>query len=135
MKRYIADKLFLLMIGLGMIIVCPFVFSNLMAWIGIVAICISWFYLCRPILLLPIDLILGPHIKHLTLTNYNYDHGDLFRHHYFAMGFAREANGNKIWLIFPEMVAFNDLENVMIKYKGGKRITYYPLSKIVIHVN
>ncbi len=135
MKRYVADKIFFLMIGLGMIIACPFIFSKLMARIGILAICVSWFSLCRPIILLPIDIILGPKTKYLTLINYNYDHGELFRHHYFAMGFAKEASGKKMWLIFPEKVALNDLENAMIKYKGGKRIAYYPLSKIVINAN
>lgn len=58
-KIYLLDKLFILLVGIGMFIVTPFLFGVKTSIFLRAIIAIVWLYWCKALFLLPIDLLQG----------------------------------------------------------------------------
>ena len=112
----------------------PFLFRKGFSWVLELLVVCSWGYICRRIILLPIDLLRG------KKTNYAYfstqcskENYEFFKNTYCVEWKFRYSNGYTIKLLVPYDMTENDLSIFEQPPKDKKvKITYLRFSKILL---
>jgi len=134
MKKYVIDKLCLLLVGIGLVIFIPHMCYHI--WILVIAFeimtILSVGYLCKSIIFLPLDLILGKQEEIIVFKRVdNVQEYEFFRNTCFCEWIFNSRNGTVI-LINP--VAMKEEEIYAMEqplHEQKVRIYYYRYSKIL----
>lgn len=137
MKKYILDQALFLAVGIAIIACIPIVCGPFFTLFFEIVVILCWGYLCRRILLLPVDLIIGK----ATQTAYFATQSGIEDLEFFKNMYCREwkfnlRNGQLLRLLVPIAVAKEETHKMSLPPKDLKlRITYFRLSKILLQWN
>lgn len=134
MKKYLIDQLLFLLIGIVLIIAIPFVCGPIFAAIFEIVVIFCWGYLCRRILLIPLDCFLGKETKSAFFTTQcGIEEYEFFRGlHCAKWKFYFDKNQTLILLV-PDIIITGEGGEIYSPEKNGKvKITYYKLSKVLL---
>lgn len=134
MKKFILDQSLFLVLGIAIIIFIPTVCGPFFTLFFEVVAILSWGYLCRRILLLPVDLIIGK----VTQTAYFATQSGIEDLEFFKSTYCCEwkfilRTGQTLRLLVP--IAINKKEAYKLDPPQKDvihRITYFRLSKILL---
>ncbi len=133
MRRYIGDRLFVLLEGAVLFLMAPGAFPDKMVWAVQLAIIAVWGIWCKAILLLPLDMLVGTKTQPMALRCLDFVDGEFFRKSCYARSFW-QGEKKKIMLICPWLTNKNDYAE-MAKCSGERFVvTYYRFSKLVVRV-
>lgn len=137
MKKLLIDQTLFLAIGIAIMIIIPSFCGPFFTFFFEIVVMLCWGYLCRRILLLPIDLILGK----VTQTVYfasqcNVEDLDLIKGvNYYVWKFSFGKN-QMLRLLVPIAITKGKACRIDLPPKEVKlRITYFRLSKILLQWN
>lgn len=134
MKKFVIDQIVLLMIGIAILILIPVICGPVFTLILEIVCALCWGYLCRRVLVLPFDLVLGK----VSKTVYYASQCGVE-----ALEFFKEAKCY-IWkfywekdktlsLLVPITPAIEKNNKICLPKADTKlRITYYRLSNILL---
>ena len=134
MKKYVIDQFLFLVVGIAIIALIPLFCGPIFTFIFEVVVILSWTYLCRRILLLPIDLILGK----VTRTVYfaaqcSIEDLEFFKNLHCCEWKFNLENGQTLILLVPTAITLQEVDNLVFPQKNVKhKITYFRLSKILL---
>lgn len=135
MKKFIVDQLLFLAIGIIIMISIPYFCSPVFTVLIETIVVICWGYLCRRILLLPFDLLIG---KETQLGYFScqccIEDLEFFK----DMGCCEWKfffeNNQILKLLVPTAIIMDNASRIPQPAKNIKlRVTYFRLSKILIH--
>ncbi len=136
MRKYLIDQVLFLIAGIGIMICIPFLCGPIFTFVFEIAVAISWGYLCRRVLLFPLDLLFGKVTSNvyfatqLGLVDYEFRKG---RH----CPEWKFTSGNKTLVLLVPMAA--TLEEILKLEQPKKdeklRITYFRFSKILLDIS
>ena len=137
MKKYIIDQSLFLVLGIAIMILVPFFGGPFFTLIFEIAIIISWGYLCRRILFLPLDLVLGKVTKTVYFsTQCGNEKLEFFKNKYCCEWKFYSGSGQTLRLLVPIAIAKKETYNMVSPLKDVKlKVTYYRLSKILLEWN
>ncbi|MGN0492058.1 MAG: hypothetical protein ACI4F7_00265 [Acutalibacteraceae bacterium] len=133
MKKYLIDQAMFLIAGIGAMICIPFLCGPIFTFVFEVLVAISWGYLCRRVLLLPLDLLFGKvtdnayFATQLGLADYEFHKGKHCPEWKFTCG-------NKTLILLVPMAATKEaiMELKQPKKDEKLKITYFRFSKILL---
>ena len=134
MREYIFDQILVLIIGLCVVCLLPTFCGPIFTLVFEMIAVFCWWMLCKRVLLLPLDLILGKKVDLLYFSNYqNVDKLELFRNkYYFEWKFYTHDKQSVVLInphVFPE-------ENIHSQQSLAEdkllEVHYYRLSKIMV---
>lgn len=134
MKKYILDQSIFLVLGIAIMAFIPIICGSFFSLIFEIAVILCWGYLCRRILLLPFDLILGK----VTKTAYfaaqcGIEDLEFFKNTYCCEWKFNLGNGRTLRLLVPISITKTEAYKVVSPPKDVLlRITYFRLSKIIL---
>ena len=134
MKKYFLDQLLFLTIGIVMAIIIPFLWDSKMVTILEIVVILSWTYLCRRILILPIDFIVGK----LTKTVYfsalcRVEPYEFYKGKYCCKWKFYYGSNKTLTLLVPVALTREELSTMPKPDNSAKvRITYFRFSKILL---
>ena len=134
MKKYIIDQFLFLVMGIAIMILIPIFCGPFFTLIFEIAVILCWGYLCRRILFLPFDLILGK----VTQTAYfaaqsGIEDLEFFKNMYCCEWKFNLENGQTLRLLVPIAITPKEAYKLVPPPKDViHRITYFNLSKILL---
>lgn len=134
MKKFIIDQSIFLFIGVAIILLIPVICGPFFTLFLEVVVIICWGYLCRRILLLPVDLILGK----VTQTAYfatqsSIEDLEFFKNMYCCEWKFNLENTQSLILLVPIVITKTEANKLVPPQKDViHRITYFRLSKILL---
>lgn len=134
MKKYILDQSIFLVLGIAIIVSIPIICGPFFTLFFEVVVILCWGYLCRRILLLPVDLILGK----VTQTAYfaaqcGIEDLEFFKNTYCCEWKFNLGNGQTLRLLVPIAITPKEAYKLVPPQKDViHRITYFNLSKILL---
>lgn len=134
MKNFIIDQILFLVIGIAIMILIPIFCGLIFTLIFEIAVLLCWGYLCRRILLIPFDLILGQ----VTQTGYfatqcGIENLEFYKDMYYYEWKFNTANGQMLRLLVPTVVTQKEAYKIVLPPKDKKlNITYFKCSKILL---
>lgn len=137
MKRFLIDQTLFLVIGLGIFLLIPLFCSSVFTLFFRIVVVLCWGYLCRRILLLPIDFVLGKFSQTVYFsTQCGIEKLEFFKGTYYLVWkFCLEDN-QPLRVFVPIAITKEDIQKILSPPKNVKlKITYYKLSKILVHWN
>lgn len=133
MKLYLLDKSLYLLVGILLAIGSCVYFPVVLAVIAVILIALSWGVICYPLVLLPIDLVLGERTEMMYFSaQLCLDELEFFSKKY-TCSWKFWNNKKQLILIMPLSYTQEQLDQ--ISYPPRDRllhVTYYPCSKIMI---
>lgn len=136
MKKYIIDQSMFLMVGITIMIFIPSFCGPFFTLFFEIVVILSWGYLCRRVLL-PFDLFLGGVTKTVCFsTQCGIEDLEFFKNIcYCEWKFCLEK-GQTLRLLVPIAITKKEVYKIVRPQNGEKlRITYFPLSKILLEWN
>lgn len=133
MKRFLIDRLLFLMAGIVIMVLIPLIWNSDFALLLEILVILSWGYLCRRILLLPLDLLFGKVTQSVYFAGQcGIEDLELIRGvHCYIWKFYYEDN-KTLKLLVPFVVSRNTGNKPILPQKDGKlEVTYFRLSKIL----
>lgn len=134
MKRFLIDQALFLVIGIAIMILIPILCGPIFTLVFEIVVILCWGYLCRRILLIPFDLILGKASQTVYFsTQCGVEDLDFFKDtNYYVWKFYFE-NDQTLILLVPIAVTKEEAYKIVLPQKDVKlRITYFRLSKILL---
>ena len=134
MKKYILDQSIFLVLGIAIIVSIPFICGPFFTLFFEVVVILCWGYLCRRILLLPVDLILGK----VTQTAYftaqsGIEDLEFFKNMYCCEWKFNLENGQTLRLLVPIAITPKEAYKLVPPQKYViHKINYFRLSKILL---
>lgn len=138
MRKYIFDKLFVLLTVVGLMISVPFVWGSVGTVIMEAVLALGYGYMCWRVLILPLDLLHGSQSLEVK-TVYSAELVYIERYHIFSKKYCFEwkfyyGSNQTITLLVPASVTKEELDSIDCPRQDAPiRITYYHFSKILIH--
>lgn len=130
MKRYFVDQAIFLLFGVAIAICIPFICGPISSVVLEIIIALCWGYLCRRILLMPLDLICGPKNKSVCFsTQLGIEDFEFFKGKHCCEWKFYYSN-NKILKLLVPLENANDEKERPIKDEKID-IVYYRFSKIL----
>ncbi len=134
MKRFLIDRLLLLMAGILIMVLIPFIWDSNFALLLEILVILSWGYLCRRILLLPLDLFVGKTTQsayfagQCGIEDFEFIGGS----YCYIWKFYYEDN-KTLKLLVPSVVSRNTGHKPIFPQKDGKlEVTYFRFSKVLL---
>ncbi len=135
MRKFIVDQILFLIFGIGIAIGIPFVFGFVFTWVLEILTILTWSYLCRQILLLPLDFICGAttRVVYFAARCVTWDYEFCKNRHYCEWKFYH-GNRQKLILTVPVAKTLKELD-VMVQPQADQKlkITYLRHSKILLN--
>ena len=133
MKKYIADKLILIILGIAFILYFSYTFKFIIALLLDIAIIVLWGLLCKDVLLLPLDVILGKKCKQVYFSSQaDVVSYEFFKRYAVTWNF-RFGEKDLIRLLYPISVTKEELSSIKKPLNDQKVIIeYYRFSKILL---
>lgn len=134
MKKFILDQSLFLALGIAIIVFIPTVCGPFFTLFFEVIVILSWGYLCRRILLLPVDLIIGK----VTQTAYFATQSGIEDLEFYKSMYCCEwkfilGTGQTLRLLVPIVINKKEAYKLVPPQKDViHRITYFSLSKILL---
>ena len=132
MIYFLLDKMLFLIAGISCILYFSSIFGPITSFVIDCLVIVTWVFLCKPVLLLPFDLILGRKTetclfsRHVLFGKY-----DFFRNRYYCI-WRFYVKNDKIDLIVPASLKRNGILSLTEPPKDQTLvITYFRLSKIL----
>ncbi|MCH5278423.1 MAG: hypothetical protein J1E60_01390 [Christensenellaceae bacterium] len=134
MLIYLLDQALLLIVGVGIIIGIPHFWGPVMTLILESLTILSWGYLCRRILLLPIDLLCGRRAKQVHLVSQQViDDYEFFRRRCSVEWKLYFGSKGKMFVLVPASAKRKEIDLIKRSQKDEYiSITYYRFSKILL---
>lgn len=128
MRKYLIDKTIFLLIGIILYLLIPFIFSGIINIVLRIVLILSWVYLCRRLLLFPLDLIVGQIERIVYFSSQNCgEEYEFFRHKFCYEWKFYYDNEETLKLIVPDgVVGMNPITDRRIV------VVYYKFSKILV---
>lgn len=133
MKKFLIDQVLFLIVGIGIMICIPLLCGPIFTAVFEVVVAISWGYLCRRILLVPLDLLYGKAMRDgYFVTQFCTYACEFYKGvHYPEWEFLYE--NKSLVLLVPMAVAIEEIHKIECPPKNVKlRITYFRFSKILL---
>lgn len=132
MKRYFVDQAIFLLFGVAIAICIPFICGTISTVIFEIVVVLCWGYLCRRILLMPLDLICGPKTKSVCFsTQVGIEDFEFFKGKHCCEWKFYYGKNETLKLLFPLEKINDEIERPIKDEKID--IVYYPFSKILCH--
>ena len=137
MKKYIIDQFLFLAVGITIISLIPLFCGPVFTLIWELVAILIWGYLCRRILLLPIDLILGKVTRTVYFaTQSSIEDLEFFKNMHCCEWKFNLENGETIRLLVLTVIKQQEVDKLVFPPKNVKlKITYFRLSKILLEWN
>ena len=137
MKKYVIDQFIFLVMGIAIMILIPTFCGPFFTLIFEIAVILSWGYLCRRILFLPFDLILGKVTKTVYFAaQCGIEDLEFFKNTYCCEWKFNLENGQTLRLLVPIAITKKEAYKMVSPQKDVKlRITYFRLSRILLEWN
>ena len=137
MKKYVIDQFLFLAVGIAIIALIPLFCGPIFTYIFEIVVILSWTYLCRRILLLPIDLILGKVTRTVYFaTQSGIEDLEFFKNMHCCEWKFNLENGQTLMLLVPKAIILQEVDKLVFPPKNVKlKITYFRLSKILLEWN
>lgn len=133
MKLYLLDRTLYLFTGILLVIGSCIYFPTVLAVIAVILIVLSWGIICYPLVLLPLDLVLGKRTEmfHFS-TQLCLDELEFFKKRY-TCSWKFWNNKKQLVLIVPLSYTQEQIDQISHPPRDRLlRVTYYPCSKIMI---
>lgn len=134
MKKFVIDQILFLLLGIAMLLYIPVFCGPVFTLILECLVVLSWGYLCRRILLLPLDLFCGKITQTAYFASQNrIEDLEFFKRTYYCEWKFHLKNNQTLGLFVP--IAFSEKETSMIvppPKNTALKITYYRFSKIML---
>lgn len=136
MKRFLVDQMLFLLCGIGIIILIPRYCGPAFSIFLIALAVLSWGFLCRRLLLMPLDFIVGKKTQTVfyatqrTAYTFEFFNGMHCKEWKFYFG-----NNQTIYLLYPD--SLTNRNNICLPIpKNDEKviITYYKHSKILLEI-
>ena len=133
MNKFIIDQILFLVIGICIIVLIPVFCGPVFALVFQIVGIVCWGYLCRRILLLPIDLVLGK-VTHSAcfISQCSVQDLEFFKKVYCCEWKFRTENGHTLKLLVPTAIKDESNKFVVPQKNVMYRITFFRLSKILL---
>ena len=134
MKRFLIDRLLFLMAGIIIMVLIPYVWKHDFMWPFEILVALSWGYLCRRILLLPLDLFFGK----ITQSAYfscpcGNEYLEFISGSYCYIWKFYYGDNKTLKLLIPSIVSRNTEDKPIFPQKDRKlAITYFRFSKVLL---
>ena len=137
MKKFIIDQSLFLVMGIAIMILIPIFCGPIFTLIFEIVVILCWGYLCRRILLLPFDFILGKVTRTVCFaTQCGIEDLEFFKDMYCYEWKFNLGNGQMLRLLVPIAITKKEAHKIVPPQKDVKlRITYFSLSKILLEWN
>lgn len=135
MGKYIIDQMIFAVVGVGIIMYTPQMCSPIFTiWVEIL-VALSWGYLCRRLLLLPFDLIIGRKTKIVYFSRQTQtflDYYEFFRGKYYCYWRFYYNKNSMMELLVPIAATKEEILAMKLPLVNRKvEINYYQFSKIL----
>lgn len=133
MKLFIIDQLLFAISGIVMIFCVPIVCGSIFAVVLQIVIALTWLFLCRKLVFLPLDFILGKKKQTLYFSGIvSIDYCEfIWKKHYCKWMFCYGMN-KTIMLTNPIVLTKEELAKQELPlYDQKVEVVFYPLSKIL----
>ncbi len=134
MEKFIIDQTLFLVIGVLIIVLIPTICGPIFTLILELVAILCWGYLCRRILLLPVDLILGK-VTHTACftTQSGVEDLEFFKKMYCCEWKFKLENNQTLRLLVPIAIKEKESNKLVFPQKNVVyRITFFKLSKILL---
>lgn len=134
MKKFIVDQILFLIFGVGIAIGIPYVFGFVFTCVLEILTILTWGYLCRQILLLPLDFICGKTtcIVYFAARCITWNYEFYKNRHYCEWKFYY-GNRQTLILTVPVAKTLKELDEMVQPQADQKlKITYLRHSKILL---
>lgn len=141
MTLFIIDQMLLALSGVVMIVCVPIVCGPIFSVVLQIVIALIWLLLCRQLVFLPLDLILGKKKETLFFSGIvSVDYCEFFRKKFYHRCMFSNRMNKTIVLTIPIVLTKEELDKQSLPLQGQEvEIVFYPLSKILcswkIHPN
>ena len=134
MKKYILDQSIFLVLGIAIMAFIPIICGPFFSLVFEVVAILCWGYLCRRILLLPVDLVLGKGTQTAYFaTQSAIEDLEFFKNTYFCEWKFIIEKGQTLRLLVPIAISPKEAYKLVPPQKDViHRITYFRLSKILL---
>ena len=134
MKKFLIDQILFMVIGVIIMAIIPFFCGPIFTFIFEILLILCWGYLCRRILWLPIDCILGKVSQTVYFSSQcGVEDLEFIRTTKYCVWKFYFGNDQTLKLLVPMAIKKEGICNVDRPQKDDKlRITYYRFSKILL---
>lgn len=134
MKKILIDQALFLAIGIAIMILIPTFCGPVFTLIFEIAVILSWGYLCRRILLLPFDLVLGKVSQTVYFASQcSVEDLEFFKNMNYYVWKFYYGKDQTLKLLVPNAIKKGEEYRVALPQKDVKlKITYLRLSKILL---
>ena len=136
MKKFLIDQTLFLFVGIAIMITIPFLCGPFFTLVFELITMLCWGYLCRRLLVLPFDIVLGKVTKRVFFScQCQKENLEFFKSTCFYIWKFRFRSNQTIELLAP-FTENENLSNTILPQKDVElKITYYRFSKILLHWN
>jgi len=132
MKEFIIDKALVLIIGIFVVCLIPTFCGPVFTLIFETLALLLWWILCKTVILLPLDLILGAKSDLLYFSRCRYsDKLEFFRNKYYSEWEFYTKDKKLVVLVNPFVVSQKELLSSNISKDRLLEVRYYRFSKII----
>ena len=134
MGKFIVDQCLFLVLGIAIIVLIPIICGPIFTLILEIVVILCWGYLCRRILLIPVDLILGKVTrKAYFVAQSGVEDLEFFKNMYCCEWKFNFDNGQTLRLLVPIAITKVEAYKLVLPPKDViHRITYFSHSKILL---
>ena len=134
MRKFIVDQCLFLVLGIAIIVLIPIICGPIFTLIFEIAVILCWGYLCRRILLIPADLILGKVTRNAYFAAQSgVEDLEFFKNICYCEWKFNLDNGQMLRLLVPIAITKKEVYKLVPPQKDViHKITYFSLSKILL---
>ena len=133
MKKFILDQVLFLIVGFLLAVIIPHICGPIFTLVLETVVILCWGYLCRRVLLLPLDFVVGTTTKIVSFSSqFGKEEYEFFKGNFFSNWMFCYENGQKLILSVPGADATN-FDCIMLPLCDKRiKVTYYKFSHILL---
>ena len=133
MKKFILDQILFLIVGFLLAVIIPHICGPIFTLVLETVVILCWGYLCRRVLLLPLDFVVGTTTKTVYFSSqFGKEEYEFFKGNYFSNWMFCYENGQKLILSVPGADATN-FDCIMLPSHDKRiEVTCYKFSRILL---
>ena len=133
MKKFILDQVLFLVVGFIIVVIIPHICGPIFTLIFETIVILCWGYLCRRVLLLPFDFVVGTTTKIVYFSSQGgKEEYEFFKGNYFSNWKFCYENDQKLILSVPGLDITNSDYITLPAHDKQIEVTYYKFSKILL---
>ena len=133
MKKFILDQILFLIVGFLLAVIIPHICGPIFTLVLETVVILCWGYLCRRVLLLPLDFVVGTTTKTVYFSSqFGKEEYEFFKGNYFSNWMFCYENDRKLLLSIPGPDTTN-FDCIMLPSHDKRiEVTYYKFSRILL---